>query len=246
MSDYISNLKAPDLRKYFKHTTSRVMGHSLGHEVLSDWSEKSDDDPVFGIYRQCGMWTRDEAAILYTCALRSPGWWLDIGAHTGWTTAHIIAAGRVVAAVDYMFSDQEFAGRFKENLANLDGANTETHYRAVKSDEFFPTIGTSPFFAGCVIDGDHNPPQPLRDAQNCAEHLRETGVILLHDFTGEPVQEATEWLMDHGFRCRLYWTPHMIACCYRGEFVPPLHDPDPAVEAMLKDGRIKFAFGRCT
>ena len=243
MSDYISNLKAPDLRKYFTHTTSRVMGHSLGHEVMSDWADKADDDPVFGIYKQCGMWTRDEAAILYTCALRSPGWWLDIGAHTGWTTAHIAATGSTVSSIDYMLRTQGFQDRFEENLRHCWGNIRRVWH--VKSDEYFETAQI-PDFAGCVIDGDHNPPQPLRDAQNCAEHLRETGVILLHDFTGEPVQEAALWLMDHGFRCRLYWTPHMIACCYRGEFVPPLHDPDPAVEVMLKDGRIKFPFGRCT
>jgi hypothetical protein len=65
---YRSNLEAPDLTPHFKHLVSRPMPHSFGHDVPSDWGDKADDDPVFGLYKKCGMWTHDEAAILFNVA----------------------------------------------------------------------------------------------------------------------------------------------------------------------------------
>ncbi len=65
---YRSNLSAPDLQTCFRHVASRPMPHSQGHDVTTHFSDKADDDPVFGIYKQCGFWTHDEAAILYNVA----------------------------------------------------------------------------------------------------------------------------------------------------------------------------------
>ena len=58
-------------------------------------------------------------------------------------------------------------------------------------------------------------------------------MILFHDFVGLPVQEAVRWLMtEHGMFVRLYLTPHVVACCYREAFIPPHHEPDPALVAL--------------
>ena len=72
-------------------------------------------------------------------------------------------------------------------------------------------------------------PHPQADAYGAAMHLHDTGVILLHDGFGEPVQEAVRWLQDQGFRTRIYLTPHIVACCWRGDFTPPTHIPEPAI-----------------
>lgn len=244
---YRSNLTCPDLTPHFKHLVSRPMGHSFGHDVPSDWGDKADDDPVFGIYKRCGMWTHDEAAILFNCArhtsVHRP--WVDIGCHTGWTSKTINwATNSEVVCVDPMLAYREFYKRFDENVffpSNWQWPGT--------SDGWFDHLrdGSPELckYAGVCIDGCHEPGQPLRDAQNSAKHLADTGVIMLHDGVGRPVREAVEWLMANGFKARAYFTPHLVFCCWRGDLSPPDHVPDPLVKAAHLDGRYPdFDFGR--
>lgn len=233
---YRSNLTCPDLAPHFKHLHSRPMPHSFGHDVLSDWADKPEDDPVFGLYKKCGFWTHDEAAILYAvayCGRGSP--WVDIGCHTGWTTAHIglgVFNGSqnmpIVYAVDPMLAVPEFRQRFEENMNGW----PRSPY-AVTSNEFLTQKLPYGITSG-VIDGDHDPGKPLEDAKALYEQIgyavfRRRNIVMLHDFSGRPVREAVEWLLDQGFRCRIYNTPHMVACCWRGEFTPPDHIPDPDI-----------------
>ena len=240
---YRSNLTAPDLTPHFKHLVSRPMAHSFGHDVPSDWGDKADDDPVFGLYKRCGMWTHDEAAILYcvamTCSVRG---WIDIGSHTGWTTAHIAAIGTAFYAIDPMYAIHDFQRRALDNL------------NWTASGQLFPFTSSGMFslfteamkVSGFCIDGDHEPGEPLKDAQNSVKHLADTGVIMLHDGTGQPVREAVEWLMRKGMKCRAYFTPHLVFCCWRGDFVPPDHEPDQKVKNAHLDGRYPdFDFSRC-
>ena len=235
---YRSNLTAPDLSPHFKHLVSRPMGHSFGHDVPSDWGDKSDDDPVFGLYKRCGMWTHDEAAILYNAAKQTGGTWLDIGSHSGWTTAHLLAADADVFVIDPILWLQEGTARFEQNTycwwSHVLGVS------ARKSDEYFSLDShDTEEYDGVVIDGCHEPGQPQRDAQNAVKHLAPTGVIMLHDGTGRPVREAVEWLMGQGFKARAYFTPHLVFCCWRGDFTPPDHAPDPNVKQQLLDGRFR-------
>lgn len=240
---YRSNLSVPDLTPNFKHLTQRTMGQSMGHDVLSDWADKSDDDPVFGIWKRCGFWTHDEGSILYHVANRAGGNWCDIGCHTAWTSLHInVGSGKPVDCVDYMLGLPEFLDRFKENTR--EARVVAVHDLPFKSDDFFKSITWK--YSGFCIDGDHDRPQPLHDAQNAVKHLADDGVIIFHDFIGRPVQEAVEYLMGIGFKTRAYWTPHMVACCWRGDFVPPDHVRDSAinwdrVRMMMPD----FPFERC-
>jgi hypothetical protein len=259
---YRSNLTCPDLTPHFKHLHSRVMPHSMGHDVPSDWADKADDDPVFGIYKKCGFWTHDEVAILYNIARTGGipgrygarlGSWLDIGAHTGWTSAHISAATLTgVLGVDPIltykvfdienkyFEHSEFLQRFNDNTYAVAGCLGIGE----SSSEYFAHNEES--FAGIVIDGDHDLGKPLADARNAAKYLQPSGVILFHDGIGAPVREAVTWLLSQGFKARIYWTPHIVFCCWRGEFEPPFHigDPkidwEPHVRAMEQD----FDFGR--
>lgn len=227
--DYLSNLTAPDLRPYFKHLHWRKMGHSMGHLVASDWADKADDDPVFGLYKNCGLWTRDEAAILYVCAIRTNGVWVDVGSHTGWTSRNICAGSNSgVLAIDPMLAVPEFNVRFRDNTRTL--LNSVIGVGSTSSEFFSSIDDPNPRrFVGFVIDGDHEPEKPLEDAQNAVRHLSDTGVIMFHDFIGAPVREAVTWLMDQGFKARVYWTPHMVACCWRGDFTPPEHESDPRI-----------------
>jgi hypothetical protein len=73
------NLTAPDLSSHFR-LRNPPMQH-CGHD------EPSDPD----FLPNCGFWTHDEAALLYTIANSVPrGTWVDIGARLGWTAAHVL------------------------------------------------------------------------------------------------------------------------------------------------------------
>lgn len=244
---YRSNLSAPDLQPAFRHVSCRPMGHSMGHDVLSDFADRSPNDPVFGLYKNCGFWTHDEAAILHNIAKALPGEWIDIGCHTGWTSAHIACAGRDVWAVDPMLPVEKFNDRFVENMQSvLDPIRIAGSGKT--SNEFFNWLARQEKkpFSGIVIDGDHCSPCPLQDAVNASKYLAETGVILFHDFIGRPVRDGVEFLMNAGFNCRVYWTPHMVACCWRGDFTPPDHTRDPLINwESVRNSMQDFAFERC-
>jgi len=204
----------------------------MGHLVASDWADKADDDPVFGVYKNCGLWTRDEAAILYNVALGVLGPWFDIGAHTGWTSAHIAEPGHYTHCIDPLLAVTEFNDRFRKNNPRNPGA-----LHGWTSNRFFQKIDGDWIPAGVCIDGDHEPGKPLEDAQHAVEHLADTGVIMLHDGTGRPVREAVEFLIRERFHARVYYTPHLVFCCWRGDFKPPDHVPDPYVLREHTDGR---------
>jgi hypothetical protein len=237
---YRSNLQAPDLLPHFPHVVSRPLPHSFGHDVPSDWSDKPDADPIYGIYKKCGMWTQDEAAILYSIALQKPGNWLDIGAHTGWTAAHIAASGgSTVVGVEPMLELLDWYKRFRDNTATW---RFSIGCEALRADQYFAANPpwTPPLWRGVVIDGDHDRPSPLGDALASHNRLRSDGVILFHDAIGAPVWSGIYKLLEFGYRCHIYLTPHITACCWRPglpeglqpfpQWTPPMHVPDPATD----------------
>lgn len=240
---YRSNLTAPDLAPQFKHAVSRPLPYSLGHDVLSDWSDRPADDPIFGLYKGCGFLTHDEAAILYQTAKRTGGQWVDIGCHTGWTASHEVAAGCKVTAVDNMFCVAEFATRF---AANTHAFRLSILIASASSDDYFAKISDQFTYDGFMIDGNHDAPCPLFDAQNSLAHLKETGVIVFHDFWGRPIRQAVEFLIGAGLKCRIYDTPAGMAVCWRGDFTPVDHIPDPAIRwrTVREERAPEFDFGR--
>jgi hypothetical protein len=228
---YRSNLVAPDLTANFKHTTCRVMPHSLGHDLLSDFADKADDDPVFGIHKRCSFLSHDEAAILYHCAQQAQGTWADIGCHTGWTTSHISAAldepVKNVVAIDPALEDARFATRFMANCPHL---ITSAFMFEGKSQDWIANWMGHKYLSGAMIDGNHDDPEPLKDAQGCAAICLPDACIVFHDLLGKPIQDAVVWLLDNGWSAQVYYTPHMMAVAYRGGFNPPDHVRDPAID----------------
>lgn len=234
----VEGLSVPDFRPCFPQVTWRPMPHSMGIPVGSDWSDKAAADPTYGLYKNCGFWTMAEAAILYNVAHCRPGSWLDIGAHTGWTAAHIGAAhaSNKVLAIDPLLGRKEFRQRLFENLSHCSQELHVVPY-AGTSNLFFTRFASRRMrsrFSGVVIDGDHDAPHPLEDARNATDVLTDDGVVLFHDAIGGPVQDAVDFLISIGFRYRLYLTPHVVAVCWRGgHFEQPLHVPNPSVQAAL-------------
>lgn len=240
MSIYRSNLTCPDLTHNFRWMHSRVQGQSMGHDVPSDWSDKPDDDPFFGVYKRCGMWTHDEAAILFRIvesasdnrkefrASPTP-LWLDIGAHTGWTSAHIAAAGASVIAVEPMLWNSTWFNRFASNVG-VEVKHGHIMPWAGRSEQFFSVLSgnPAPMFDGIVIDGDHEPVCVRDDVFHAHTRLKPNGVILMHDFIG--AWKESLGLLEAGYKCRVYMTPHVIGCFWNGDWMPPCHVPDPAID----------------
>jgi predicted O-methyltransferase YrrM len=234
----------------------RAMPHSFDRLVGSDWADKAEDDPVFGIYKKCGVLCREEAAILYHVAMRAgPARgreWLDIGGHTGWSTAHIAAgasAGNAITiAVDPMYANFEFRQRTGSNLGAA--CCGEVILRPDTSRAYFDYPVSNPrLLCGVMIDGDHSVGEPLFDAMHSAARLTTPGALVFHDFIGKPVRDAVRAMMDDAkMKCRIYWTPHVMAVCWKGDFTPPDHVADPNILALhLEDRMPDFAeyFPRC-
>lgn len=228
---YRSNLVAPDMRRQFRLLDPpRQM---LGHDAPSD----PDFDP------NCTYWTDDEAAILYHVGKQITGVWVDIGARLGWTAAHLIEAG--VADV-WAVEPEYYLGPFLERMQRNARHVIPAPYKAA---EFFRmTHGQGRTFDGFVIDGDHDDPQPTCDALGCMRVAKQDCVILLHDFRGQPIQDAVMVLLFEGFRCRIYETPNGVALCWRGypDFVPPEHTPDPMIDwEAMRPRIIGFDWTKC-
>ena len=235
----------PDLTSRFPYVFSRPMPHSMGQNVPSDWSDKPDDDPQFGIYKRCGCWTEEERGILFQIALHFQGQWLDLGSHTCITTAYIAAAGNPVIAVDPMYRVEEFEHRASLNLETV-GMSERVMLVAGTADEFFGNPVPN-LFVGASVDGDHCHPCPMNDSLNAHRCLTDNGVIILHDAFGEPVYSAARALMDMGYRARFYSTCHgLIACTRSRDFVFPEHTPDPRINwARMRDSMKGFPLSRC-
>lgn len=242
---YRSNLTAPDLLPFFHHTQLVNQAQAMGHTVITHWADRLDDTQEWRNWKACGSLTHDEAAILYHIAKAARfDLWLDIGANLGWSTAHIADSGQSVWALDPQLTDREWLNRFNLNTYRQWGWRIRTIGET--SRKFFADPLGAVKFGGVMIDGDHSPGEPLHDAQQAAAHLEPNGVTVFHDFMGGPVREAVLWLMEEGFLCRVYDTPHMMAVCWRGrEFVPPDHVPDPQLAQYNLRGRCEgFPFHR--
>lgn len=252
---YKSNLLDPDLSEHFKLRTPPLQ--LMGHDIPSD--------PDFG---DVGSWSHDESAILYSIAKSVPaGIWVDIGARLGWTAAHVAEAGHLVWAVDPELKQDAFYHRFRENTNRW---KLEIVWHPEPVAEFWSWVGWPYRFGGFVIDGCHDSPEPLNDAMGAHAHAKPDCIIMFHDFQGWPVRDGVRWLMDHepgcpavaddesdevlhdcgectcgrGYRCRVYWTPNQVACCWRGhaDWRPPDHVADPSIDwRPYKDQMTDFA-----
>jgi predicted O-methyltransferase YrrM len=217
------------IREAFVHASEidpSIFANPQGHIVLHDPE----------IFDRCGYATADEGSVLLACARRMPGTWIEIGGHTGWTAAHIAQAQDVtLISLDPEFSHAtfnktgdptRFRGRFKENIQRC-GLADRVISVGKRSEEFLPGFDKCKF-DGAFVDGEHEPPFPAEDAGMLLPHMKDDCVVAFHDALSPHVQDGVRVLLDAGFNWRLYLTAQLLAVCWRGEFQPPMHVPDPS------------------
>ena len=213
---YRSNLRCPDLEPAFAHAFSEPYG--CGHDVMRD----RDFQPG------CGYMHHDEAAILYHVAKAVGGDWIEIGTHTGWSAAHVALGASSVAGIDPQLSKPDFWARTNENLTAA-GVRERVQLWPVTSAEFFASYVAS-HVDGVVVDGCHTAPAPLEDARMALKALKPRGAVVFHDCVGSPVFDGVQYLVNNGFKFRVYNTPQRLTACWRGDIEMPFHIPDPAID----------------
>lgn len=205
----------PDLRPYFAHLETRMVN---GTEVWFDFADKAEDDPIFGVYKKCGMLPQPEAEILFAIASQLGGYALDIGGLTGFTSMVMSRAGCRVTAIDPMYKHPEFQERASENLRNAD---VKVLFAPQESERFLRSaLERGDSYELILIDGDHEGFAPFADAVGSLQVLTPRGAIVLHDTHGKPVQSAVELLEGH-LKIKRYDTPFGLAVARRGDFKLP-------------------------
>lgn len=159
----------------------------------------------------CGYTSAEESAILYRLACSFPGDWIEFGSHTGWSGAYIASAGVTLHAVEPMFRTHAFYQRARRNWERAGVLDRIIPYACYSHQ--LDLDGAS--FAGAFVDGDHEPGEPLRDAQLLLPRMRGRCVIVFHDYIGQPVIEAVDWVAEQGFRVMVYETTQRLAVCCR-------------------------------
>lgn len=197
----MNELEFPDLLPAFPHTAEfQVHGQTTLHDV--------DFQP------SCGYVSIEEARILFNCARAFRGTWVEIGSHTGFSGAHIAAAGVDLVAVEPQYVYLDFFARARENWRRA-GVDEQIYPIAALSSSYFE--GCRETFAGGFIDGDHDPGKPLEDARMLLPRLADRAVVVLHDGVGEPVWHAARFLERKGFRVRAFETMAQLIVCWRGD-----------------------------
>lgn len=216
---YRSNLTCPDLEPCFEAV--RILKPvARGHFMLAD----KDD-------LRCGFISHDEAAVLHEVVKRAGGWWLEIGSHVGWSAAHMAMGADHVVCVDPSFGEEKWMSKFTQNILRV-GVYLDITVAAMRSDTYFKTHmkGSSPSYTGVFIDGMHSDPVPYEDAVGSVRILnRDLSVIVFHDVGGAPIRRGVRYCIDAGYKFRMYNTPNFMAVCWKGNFDPPIHKPDPSI-----------------
>lgn len=207
----------------FANVLWRPLPYSIGVEIGSDFADVPVSDPLHWHHNNVGFWSRGESKLLREISAQFQGHWVEVGAHTGWTAAQIVAGGSFVTSIESMFSYWPFYKRFSENMGR-ELADGKVMPWSGRSDWYFSHWDKHDGrkFAGACIDGDHEEPMPYRDAVNCYERLEDRGVIVLHDFRGPGPWSAGEYLAKRGMQYKVYGSVHMVGVFWRGRFdLPP-------------------------
>jgi hypothetical protein len=182
-----------------------------------------------------GFVNRDEAMILYNTALRFRGKRaLEIGCWLGWSTCHLALGGVSLDVLDAGLTDPGIRGSVESSLTAA-GVRGRVNLVAASSPEGVGALAGGRKWSLFFVDGSHDSPAPLRDAQACAAHAEDDALILFHDLAAPAVGEALDWLREQGWRTCIYHTMQIMGVAWRGSVAPVAHRPDPTIAGPLPE-----------
>lgn len=184
-----------------------------------------------------GFVSRDEAHILYNAALKFQGKRaLEIGCWLGWSTAHLAAGGVILDAIDPILENPTAYESVNYSLCSA-GVRSNVNLYPGYSPEKVEEIAQQEEFRWSLIfiDGNHDSPAPLQDAQVAEQYAAEDALILFHDLASPDVAEGLNYLRDRGWNTMIYQTMQIMGVAWRGNVQPVEHIPDPAVDWNLPE-----------
>lgn len=184
-----------------------------------------------------GFVSRDEAHILYNTALKFRGKSaLEIGCWLGWSTAHLAAGGVILDVVDPILENPLAYESVNQSLCSAgvrSNVNLYPGYSPGKVEEIAQQEDCR--WSLIFIDGNHDSPAPLQDAQVAERYAAEDALILFHDLASPDVAEGLNYLRDRGWNTMIYQTMQIMGVAWRGNVKPVEHIPDPAVNWTLPE-----------
>jgi predicted O-methyltransferase YrrM len=184
-----------------------------------------------------GFVSRDEAHILYNTALLCRGQpALEIGCWMGWSTCHIALAGVVLDVVDPLLSNPDV---HRSVSFSLDAAGVSQRVRLLADRSPAAVLRLHQTerrqWGFIFIDGDHDRPGPLLDAQVAHDVAAPDAMVMFHDLVSPEVAEGLDYLRDHGWNTLIYQTVQIMGVAWRGAAKPLAHVPDPSVAWSVPD-----------
>lgn len=184
-----------------------------------------------------GFVSRDEAHILYNTALKFRGKSaLEIGCWLGWSTAHLAAGGVILDVVDPILENPLAYESVNQSLCSAgvrSNVNLYPGYSPGKVEEIAQQEDRR--WSLIFIDGNHDSPDPLQDAQVAERYAAEDALILFHNLASPDVAEGLNYLRDRGWNTMIYQTMQIMGVAWRGNVKPVEHIPDPAVNWTLPE-----------
>ncbi len=184
-----------------------------------------------------GFVNQDEAHILYNTALKLQGKpALEIGCWMGWSTAHLAAGGVVLDVVDPALTNPQIYESVDQSLRSAgvrSNVNLYPGYSPEKVEEIAQENDRR--WSLIYIDGNHDAPAPLRDAQVAERYAAEDALVLFHNLASPDVAEGLNYLRDRGWNTMIYQTMQIMGVAWQGNVQPVEHIPDPAVDWTLPE-----------
>jgi predicted O-methyltransferase YrrM len=207
----------------------------LRREVPHNWySDKRK--PLMGFIN------RDEAVLLYNIARTFRGRrTLEIGCWFGWSTCHLALGGVNLDVVDPALAEPMHRESVEQTLTCCGVRDSVRLYAAASPGSLRDLVGGERlewdlFF----IDGDHEPPSPERDIEECLLHASPNAAFVLHDLASPEVAWGLRLLEARGFNILIYQTMQIMGFAWRGRVRPTHHIPDPSVPWQLPHHLVGF------
>jgi predicted O-methyltransferase YrrM len=207
----------------------------LRREVPHNWySDKRK--PLMGFIN------RDEAVLLYNIARTFRGRRaLEIGCWFGWSTCHLALGGVDLDVVDPALAEPMHRESVEQALTCCGVRDSVRLHAAASPGSVRDLAGEKrPEWDLFFIDGDHEPPGPECDIEECLSHASPDAAFVLHDLASPDVAWGLRLLEARGFNILIYQTMQIMGFAWRGRARPTHHIPDQSVPWQLPHHLVGF------